>query len=58
MLFVCSFDLNYQRELWGLAADFFQLHSYAIFSFSVFFALLFTPLLCFVIINKSDAITS
>lgn len=58
MLFVYSFVLIYQRELWALAADFFSTAELCNIQLSVFFALLFTPLLCFVIMNKSDAVTS
>jgi len=41
--------------MWGLAADFLELQSYAVFSFSIFFALVVYP---YIITNKSDAITS
>lgn len=52
---MCSFVPVYLREMWGLAADFLELQSYAVFSFSIFFALVVYP---YIVTNKSDAITS
>lgn len=51
-VFLC---LGLSKRDVGLAADFLELQSYAVFSFSIFFALVVYP---YIVTNKSDAITS